>query len=292
MTRKILVPLDGSVTAEAVLPYAVALARAAGDALLLLRVVTPTEISQSLFWKTTIPQELRREWTEAVLTRANVYLASMAERLRAMGVHVLFDVQPAEDAAAAIVARAGGETTIGLIAMTTHGYGGALRWAFGSVAGKVLHAAPTPLLVVRSNGGAHLPVLEASYRTICVPLDGSTLAEQALIEAELLATRTGARIVLLSVVAQPADEAADAEEYIGRIANRLRADQFKVTTHVVAGTPAEQIIRVAAEEQADLIMMATHGRTGLQQLWLGSVATRVVHGANIPVLLIRARNGV
>lgn len=105
MTRRILVPLDGSVTAEAILPYVVSLARATNASLLLLRIVTPGEISQSLFWKTTIPAELRREWTEEALTRANVYLTSVAERLRARDLHVVFDVQPAEDAATAIVAR-------------------------------------------------------------------------------------------------------------------------------------------------------------------------------------------
>jgi nucleotide-binding universal stress UspA family protein len=289
MTRQILVPLDGSITAEAVLPYATSLAHATGASLLLLRIVTPGEISQSLFWKTTIPAELRREWTQEVLARANIYLSSVAERLRSMNLRASFDVQPAEDAAAAIVARAEHEPGVGLIAMTTHGYGGALRWAFGSVAAKVLHAAPTPLLVVRSNGGVRPPVTEAAYRTLCVPLDGSILAEQALVEAQLVASCTGATLVLVSVVAHTDDGAAEACEYLERIADRLRAHHINVHIRVVEGAPADQIIHTAEAEEADLIVMATHGRTGLHHLWLGSVATKVVHNSALPVLLVRAR---
>jgi nucleotide-binding universal stress UspA family protein len=285
MTRRILVPLDGSVTAEAILPYATSLARAADASLLLLRIVTPGEISQSLFWKTTIPAELRREWTEEALTRANVYLASVAERLRARDLHVVFDVQPADDAATAIVARAEHESEVRLIAMTTHGYGGALRWAFGSVAAKVLHATPTPLLIVRSNGGEHPSVTEVTYRTICVPLDGSPLAEQALATAQPIAARIGATLLLVCVVT--GDDIAEARKYLEGVAQRLRADRFNVQTHVVEGIPADQIIYVAQTEHADLIVMATHGRTGLRHLWLGSVATRVVHSAELPVLLVR-----
>lgn len=289
MTRQILVPLDGSVTAEAVLPYATSLAHATGASLLLLRIVTPGEISQSLFWKTTIPSELRREWTEEVLARANIYLSSIAERLRSMNLRASFDVQPAEDAAAAIVARAEHEPGVGLIAMTTHGYGGALRWAFGSVAAKVLHAAPTPLLVVRSNGGARPPATEVAYRTICVPLDGSPIAEQALGEARLIAACTGAALVLVGVVPHADDGAAEARAYLERKAEDLRAHRIDVRARVVEGSPADQIIGTAESEDVDLIVMATHGRTGLQHLWLGSVATKVVHDSALPVLLVRAR---
>ncbi|MGQ9826679.1 MAG: universal stress protein [Roseiflexus sp.] len=287
MTRQILVPLDGSVTAEAVLPYATSLARATDASLLLLRIVTPGEVSQSLFWKTTIPAELRREWTEEALTRANVYLASVAERLRARDLHVVFDVQPAEDVATAIVTRAEHED-VHLIAMTTHGYGGALRWAFGSVAAKVLHAAPTPLLVVRSNGMEHPSVTEVTYRTICVPLDGSPLAEQALATVQPIAARIGATVLLVCVVT--GDDFTEARDYLESVAERLRADRFDVQTCVVEGMPADQINHVARIEHADLIVMATHGRTGLRHLWLGSVAMRVVQSSELPVLLVRAHD--
>ncbi len=286
MIHRILVPLDGSVTAEAILPHAASLARATDASLLLLRIVTPGEVSQSLFWKTTIPEELRHAWTEEALTRANVYLASVAERLRAKGLHVIFDVQPAEDAAAAIVARAEHESEVRLIAMTTHGYGGALRWAFGSVAAKVLHATPTPLLVVRSNGVEHPAVTEVPYRTICVPLDGSPLAEQALATAQPIAARIGATLLLVCVVT--GDDIVEARKYLEGVAERLRADRFNVQTHVVEGIPADQIVYVAQTDHADLIVMATHGRTGLRQIWLGSVASKVVHRSELPVLLVRA----
>ena len=286
MIRRILVPLDGSVTAEAILPYATSLARATDASLLLLRIVTPGEVSQSLFWKTTIPAELRRAWAEEALTRANVYLASMAERLCALGLHVTFDVQPAEDAAAAIVARAEQEPEVRLIAMTTHGHGGALRWAFGSIAAKVLRATPTPLLVVRSSGVEHPAVTEVPYRTICVPLDGSPLTEQALATVRPIAARIGATLLLVCVVT--GDGIIEARDYLEGVAERLRTDRLDVQTYVVEGIPADQIVYVAQTGHADLIVMATHGRTGLRRIWLGSVASKVVHRSELPVLLVRA----
>jgi nucleotide-binding universal stress UspA family protein len=72
------------------------------------------------------------------------------------------------------------------------------------------------------------------------------------------------------------------------VAERLRANRFNVRTRVVEGIPADQIIYVAQTEHADLIVMATHGRTGLRQIWLGSVASKVVHRSELPVLLVRA----
>ncbi|MDW8215891.1 MAG: universal stress protein, partial [Roseiflexaceae bacterium] len=107
--------------------------------------------------------------------------------------------------------------------------------------------------------------------------------------AQLIASCTDAALVLVSVVARADDGAAEAREYLERIADRLRAHRITVHMKVVEGAPADQIIRTAEAAEADLIVMATHGRTGLQHLWLGSVATKVVHDSALPVLLVRAR---
>ncbi|HWQ13325.1 MAG TPA: universal stress protein [Roseiflexaceae bacterium] len=287
MTRRILVPLDGSPLAEAALPHAAALARAAGDELLLLRVVTPAETSQSLFWKATIPAELREEWEEATLERADIYLRDTAARLRGAGLRVTTEVSAADDAAEAIVARADQDPHIGLVAMATHGRGGLGRWVLGSVASKVLQAVATPLLLVRAREEAP-PAAEVTYRTMLVPLDGSGFAELALAEARLLAAATGAELVLVAVVGE-GEDATQAAAYLDEVATRLRADHLAVRTRVLAGSPAERLLEAADEEHADLIVMATHGRGGWRRLWLGSVASKVVEGATAPVLLVRAQ---
>jgi nucleotide-binding universal stress UspA family protein len=292
MTRRILVPLDGSATAETVLPQAIAMARAGGDELLLLRLVTPNEASQSPFWKATMPAYLRSEWEEAALGRADVELRAVAERVRAAGLRATSEVRGADDAAEGIIARADEDGTIGLVAMATHGRSGPGRWVFGSVAAKVLQAVATPLLLVRVRGDspAAMPV---SYRELLVPLDGSEFAEQALAHARLVAGSTGAALTLLSVVGSAEDDAeaeierATAAAYLERAAGPLRRDGLTVRTLVAAGAPAERILERAAEGRADLIVMATHGRSGWRRLWLGSVANKVVERAETPVLLVR-----
>jgi nucleotide-binding universal stress UspA family protein len=155
-----------------------------------------------------------------------------------------------------------------------------------------------------------------TYRGILVPLDGSERAETALPHAAALAERFGARIVLYRVVDPPgpmmppdvispaaglpvvppmldtvqfAQEARDlTAEYLESRARELRALGLTVTGLVGdVGDVAEQILETARREVIDLIVMSTHGRTGLDRLLFGSVAENVVRHAPVPVLLIR-----
>jgi nucleotide-binding universal stress UspA family protein len=134
---------------------------------------------------------------------------------------------------------------------------------------------------------------------LLVPLDGSPLAELALPWAQHLACITGADLSLVQVVEPPAaveylvyTESVtqmlheQAEDYLAAVAARLRAQQLRVQTRAVIGDPAAEII--LAGHAADLIVMATHGRSGLGRWVSGSVADRVLRGASVPVLLAPA----
>lgn len=147
------------------------------------------------------------------------------------------------------------------------------------------------------------------YRHILVPLDGSELAEVALPHAIAVAKPSNARVTLLQVVPSTTartglgeagvfldaefwrklDESrvAEARAYLERVAERLTADGLQVDIVLRKGEPADTVIDVAKELEADLIVMATHGRTGLGRWVLGSVADRVVRASHLPVLLIR-----
>lgn len=143
------------------------------------------------------------------------------------------------------------------------------------------------------------------YRKILVPLDGSKVAEGVLPHARSLAYSEGAELILLTVGANPAldfafsdpglaQTAVDEQEekskaYILKIEAELKADGFKTSTLLRVGSVAEVILGVAEELQVDVIAMSTHGRTGPARWLLGSIAERVVHNSNVPVLLIRAR---
>jgi nucleotide-binding universal stress UspA family protein len=134
------------------------------------------------------------------------------------------------------------------------------------------------------------------YRTILVPLDGSPLAECAVPYAETVARASGAQIVLLrATVAHtllgtgPGDEVAaeqEAEEYLAGVATRL-SDRSGVVTATFYGAPAEAIIEEIRLREADLVVMATHGRAGLGRLVFGSVAEAVLDRSPVPVLLVR-----
>ena len=144
------------------------------------------------------------------------------------------------------------------------------------------------------------------FRKILVPLDGSPLAEAVLPQVRELARCNNAEIVLLRVATFPLfdysitdprliielreNAEAEASSYINAIAADLKGEGFQVTAEVGEGMVADAIVSLAESLQADLIAMSTHGRTGIQRLFLGSVANRVVHESRIPVLLIRPEN--
>lgn len=136
---------------------------------------------------------------------------------------------------------------------------------------------------------------------ILVPLDGSTVAEAALPTAlDLAKENPGATLTLLraaEAVTMPGVDAVgaqvlavrEAEEYLDAVAKRLARDgRVKVKTSVWYGPPAKSIVEGAEAGKVDLIVMNSHGRTGLGRLVLGSVAESVLRGTRCPILLLRA----
>jgi nucleotide-binding universal stress UspA family protein len=305
LEQQILVPLDGSALAEAVLPHAEALARITARGLLLLHVVTPAETGQTRLWSTAAPADLRLQWEEADLTRIHTYMASVAARLQTEGLQVRTEVLTDHDPASAIIDRAAGDPAIALIAMATHGRSGLSRWVLGSVAAKLLPAAPKPLLLLRMREDAVVYVAESRYRRLVVPLDGSASAEVALEQAQMIAAACDATLIPVVVVppledaglveagvipywmqAERQEQHQHAKLYLRQLTARLTGEGLRVRSKVATGQPAEAILRTSTEEQADMIVMATHGQRGKARRWLGSVVTKVAQGAEVPLLLV------
>ncbi len=141
------------------------------------------------------------------------------------------------------------------------------------------------------------------FENILVPLDGSPVSEAALPYAEALASRTGAKLILVRAAhapvlaaARPAAQfaaIADLEEYLATLAAQMRERGFAVETGVPYGlSPAEWIVEEIALRHADIVVMGTHDRAGLDHWLRGSVAEAVVSHATVPVLLIRAAEGM
>jgi nucleotide-binding universal stress UspA family protein len=139
--------------------------------------------------------------------------------------------------------------------------------------------------------------LDIMLNTILLPLDGSPLAERALTYAALLARRSEARVVLVEAVqahARPGTDAAEsqvevtsgAEAYLKTASGRLSAAGIVTEAHVYYDDPVHAILDAAARQQADLIVMSTHGRGGLSRMLYGSVADQILRRATVPVLLV------
>ena len=238
--------------------------------------------------------------------RAEVYLTARAAALREAGLDVAIivrDGSPAEQ----IIAEAEHDHDT-LIALATHGYSGLRRWALGSVADKVLHAATSPVFLLRAV--AQPPAGVRPWKRILAPLDGLALAEQVLPLAIELASRARAELMLLHVavplidyvpglspfsrpippsIAFPELLREQAQQQLAATINRFGTHDVVITPVVLFGYPAEAIVDAAIDYQTDLIVMATHGYSGLRRWALGSVADKVLHASPVPLLLVRAR---
>ena len=144
------------------------------------------------------------------------------------------------------------------------------------------------------------------YNTILVPLDGSKRAEAILPHAEALAQCHGAKVVFLQVV-EPSSllggsednylqryqeqlerETKVAETYLAGLEGEFHEKGIEARVRVVHGPVVEAIINAAERENADLIVLASHGRSGLSRVFYGSVAAGILHRADRPLLIIRS----
>ncbi|MFQ5946213.1 MAG: universal stress protein [Anaerolineae bacterium] len=301
MYGKVLIPLDGSAFAERVQAHLQPLIVPGETELILLRVVEPLSysVSPEAFAAMGGMDEALR-WDEA-----KVYLDGVRGEWRELGFRTHMEVSGGEVATA--IARSAEVHGADLIAITTHGRSGLGRWAYGSVADRVIRSATQPIFLVR--GTSEVPP-ERTIRRILVPLDGSELAEMALEPAKSMAKEMGAEILLVRAVAPlsetevaalytgwgSADEVYSrrqtaATQYLGRVQRDLKAEGLKGATFVDEGHPAQVIVETEASHEADMVVMSTHGRSGVARWVYGSVADKVLRRAQSPLLLVRSLPG-
>ncbi|MBI5876314.1 MAG: universal stress protein [Chloroflexi bacterium] len=288
MFDHIIVPLDLSPVAEQSLRWARVLAARMGGRLTLLHAL---ETAQPVVGPTTVGE---------MELHARDDLERVATSLRQDGLAVDC-VVAAGPAAQAILGHAA-RSNADLIAMSTHGRGGVQRWVYGSIADKLLHASPVPVLLVRAqlSPDAGPPALHR----LLVPLDRSPLAERALPPATALALAFDAELLLYHVwdtsgytfdaSNDPAvervmrDTYAYSKQYMVDVTQRLAANGVHAHWQAESGDIAEHILNAADSQHADLIVMSTHGLSGVTRWMLGSIADRVLRHATKPLLLVRA----
>ena len=296
MFKHILVPLDGSAPAEAALPAAAYLAEQGSARVTLLHIIernVPATVHGARHLRQrdeacAYLDEIRRHaFPPETAVACHVHEAAFADVARGIVEH--------ED-----------ELAPDLIVLCAHGRRGLRERIFGRIAQQVVGLGRVPVLLIRPTANGATPFY---CRTILVPEDGQPEHEIGLQLAADLARATGAALELLFVVPTAATlsgpEAAASQLLPGatrvmlNLAERGARDHLHehlatlsgVTTRarVLRGDPAREVIAMAEKLNADLVVLATHGKAGAEAFWSGSVAAKIIRACPRPLLLVSAR---
>jgi nucleotide-binding universal stress UspA family protein len=291
--------MDGSKTAENVLPYARAFAGGFKVPVELLAVVDIGELATRI-----APEKGRYIDTliEDSLRHGENYLRQTARTFS--GVNVNCSVKRGRAEEVIIETAASDKGTF--IAMATHGRSGLDRWLLGSVAEKVLRGTSNPLVLIRASGEAKTEG-EATLKTVIVPLDGSEMAESVLPAVVEMSKKINLEVILFRAYSIPYSAYAggdgyyavnfdelisgvkeDARDYLQKKTEELKKRGVeKVSYELKEGLSADQIMSFAKKTPNSLIAMCTHGRSGIERWVLGSVTETVVRHSGNPVLIVR-----
>lgn len=299
MYDNIMVPLDGSSLAEAILPYVSRLASGLNAKVILLTTIDPESPAFLGGKKESDGGALSREQKlERSKTQARDYLTNLQGKL---AVDVEFLVSEGSPAQCIIEEqeRHGSD----LIAMSTHGRTGIARGIIGSVTDKVIHASGGPVLVVRTEEEQEQPS-SLDVNSLIVPLDGSDLSESVLPHAEELAKRLSLELILVEAInvkvqdvyfgggfyvdPTPLEEelVKGAEKYLEEVSQRLRSNGVNVRWKTLLDVPAIAVAQFARETPNSIIAMSTRGRSGFTRWIVGSVTEKVVREAGVAVLIV------
>jgi nucleotide-binding universal stress UspA family protein len=295
---RFLVPLDGSHLAESVLPVVQQVASRFHAQVTLLHIVEEHP-----------PTVIHGEPHLTGVAQAQAYLEEIATRLRSSGIQVEIHVhQEKEDNVAHSIVQHSQEMNVDLVIMCTHGHGGLRELLFGSKAQQALQqGTQSILLLFPGEDGSAYPV---NLQRILVPLDGTVAHEPALPIAITIARTFGAELYLVLVIPTlstlSGERAAsalllpntmraildlsqqDAADYLDRAIARCHAEGVVAHAEVLRGDIVPEVLGLAERLNVDLIVLASHGRTGLNALLTGSVASRIAGRRIRPLLLVRA----
>jgi nucleotide-binding universal stress UspA family protein len=295
--RTILVPLDGSPAAEAVLPAAITLARQLPARITLLHSI-----------ERAAPETVHGERHLTSEAEAEAYLAAVADRLRAEGIAADWHVHvvPVGNVPLSIADHAV-EHDAELILLSTHAVSDPRTWLMGAVAQGVIRRVAPPVLLLRSGAKREAPPFAPAE--VIVTIDSERQGEAAIPAAVRLAEALEVPLRLLAVVPTvetiPGDQAAAAKliptgaaaaldleaaataTELNALAKRLAASHpdVSIVAEVARGDPAPAVI-AAARAHNGIVALATHGRTGLDALWSGSIGSRVIARGGGPFLLV------
>jgi len=285
---RILIPLDGSPQAEQALAPAVMLAQhlQPSAAIVLARVIRSPVMESG--WASPYADTNSAGMLEDLAAEAQAYLHTTAQLPIFQGKAVSTTAQMGVPAPT--ICAIAHHKQIDLIIMTSHGRTGLGKLVLGSVAEDVIRDAHIPVLIVRDHGETFPDVGRFAPLTILVPLDGTVLCEAAIGPAATLARAFHGTLSLVRILPDTAKNdavtAQQAYDYLTVLHDRLTREDITVHRSLGWGDPAEQIIAKAHEHRADIVAIATHGRTPLGQMLHGSIAATMLHQVSLPLLVV------
>ncbi|MFC2024491.1 universal stress protein [Chloroflexota bacterium] len=295
MYQKMLIPVDGSSLSEVVFPYAKDLAGRLGLDIILFHVHSSKENETLPLHQAYIEQKAQVMKRQLLAWQKKLGVGLEGRKLEVRG-ELTFGYPPEE-----IIGYAE-KNKVDMILMSTHGRSGIRRWVLGSVADKVLCVSSIPIWLIRASTAETVTYDRWPKRTLLVPLDGSVLAEKVLPHVKELAKQPGSppmNVVLFRVVEPPTtsghyfrnipEKRGEIEQYLANIETRLKKSGLRVKSQVSSGEPAEQIISYGRKNPFSIIVMSTHGQSGMSRWFYGSIATRLLEHASNPIFLVRPR---
>ncbi|OLZ41280.1 universal stress protein [Natrinema saccharevitans] len=289
MYDSVLVPTDGSDHAARVARHALGLARWFDATVHVLSVVDVSATGGVFDAGGVSPAFVERLEDDA---------ADAIERIESMADDDRVRSAVLKGSPAPTILEYAGDHDIDLIAMGTHGRTGVSRYVTGSVTERVVRQSDVPVMTARVTDRSEWT---GGYDEILLPTDGSEAAAAAIDHALAIATRTDARVHVVSVVdvttvagrptiLAPNDILAkfesDAETAVETVAAAVRDAGLDVVTHVRKEIPSQGLLEYVDDHDIDLVAMGTHGRTGVDRVLLGSTTERFVRRAPVPVLAV------
>ena len=277
---KILVCTDGSPDSEGAITAALNLAKTTGSTLYLLEVLFYLAGYELQAPDTLAPPMVNLELMQAQETAAKERLEAWKAEAAGEGVTLEPRVRSGSSAYEGILEEAG-ELRPDLIIMGRHGYTGLTRLLMGSVTARVIGHSPCNVLVVPRE-------VSLSFKRLLVASDGSPFSEAAWTEALSLAKTMGSELLGVSVAASDRDIPA-ATQVVRGLEESASQQGIALDTMIPMGRPEEGIVKAADFKAASLIIVGSHGRTGIKRLLMGSVAERVIGDAKCPVLVVKKK---
>lgn len=268
MLEKLLVCTDSSPASKGAVIAALALARTCRSQVYLL------EILEYNLGYTGLAPESVLQWEQ----EAAADLAGIEAEAQELGVPAKAIIRRADAAYAAIVDEAQ-KLKADLIIMGRHGQHGLAKLLMGSVTERVIGLSPVSVLVVPQ--ASPLP-----WERVLIASDGSPYSEAAWDAALEMIRRLDAKLIGVSA-AREEGELPEAEAIVQRMLMRANRRGIPMEIHVSVGAPDDIIVQIALDKQANLIIMGSHGRTGLKRLLMGSTTARVIGSAPCPVLVVK-----